>query len=82
VDAVGAWIEVDDGARIQAREITVGGGHAGGTAGPEHFGLGNARHIKLRIIWPDGPVSDWVGVAAGQMLTIARTGRGFTVSAY
>lgn len=82
VDAVGAWIEVDDGTRIQAREITVGGGHAGGRAGPEHFGLGRAGHVRLRVIWPDGPVSDWVGVSAGQMLKASRSGRDVTVSAY
>ncbi|MEL7133002.1 MAG: VCBS repeat-containing protein, partial [Pseudomonadota bacterium] len=31
--AVGAWIEVDDGTTVQAREIVVGGGHASGVAG-------------------------------------------------
>jgi len=82
VDAVGAWIEVDDGTGIQAREITVGGGHAGGRAGPEHFGLGRAERVRLRVIWPDGPVSDWVEVSAGQMLSASRSGRAVTVTAY
>jgi hypothetical protein len=41
--AVGAWVELRRGDGVAAREITVGGGHAGGTAGPVHFGLGAAR---------------------------------------
>ena len=70
--AVGAWIEVDTGARIMAREITVGGGHAGGTAGYEHFGLGAVSRLKLRVIWPDGTIGDWADLAADQALTIHR----------
>ncbi|MDU9005077.1 CRTAC1 family protein [Sedimentitalea todarodis] len=60
VNAVGAWIEVRADGVIQSREITVGGGHAGGSAGPEHFGLGPAEMAELRVIWPDGTMSPWV----------------------
>jgi hypothetical protein len=59
VNAVGAWIEVDAGQRTQSREITVGGGHAGGAAVPEHFGLGDVESVRVRVIWPDGQASDW-----------------------
>ena len=38
--AVGAWIEVRAGDRTMLRELTVGGGHAGGQLGWIHFGLG------------------------------------------
>ncbi len=38
LDAIGAWIEIDTGDRIVAREITIGGGHASGTLVPQHFG--------------------------------------------
>jgi enediyne biosynthesis protein E4 len=58
-DAVGAWIELRVGDRSIAREVTVGGGHAGGSLGPEHFGLGDADNAEVRVIWPDGVASDW-----------------------
>ena len=72
VNVVGGWIEVRAGGRVQAREITVGGGHAGGTAGFEHFGLGLATHADIRVIWPDGASSDWTGVTAGTRATLLR----------
>ncbi|MEL6919669.1 MAG: CRTAC1 family protein [Pseudomonadota bacterium] len=54
-DAIGATIEVStpDGKR-QTREITIGGGHAGGTLGAQHFGLGEAREVQVKIISPNG----------------------------
>ncbi|MCA0869506.1 CRTAC1 family protein [Seohaeicola saemankumensis] len=70
--AVGGWIEIDDGALTRIREITVGGGHAGGSAGPEHFGLGPAARIRLRVIWPDGTASDWTDHDANQTLILTR----------
>jgi hypothetical protein len=39
-DAIGAWIEVKVGDDTMRRELTVGGGHAGGQLGWVHFGLG------------------------------------------
>jgi len=64
--AVGAWVEIagHDGWRA-TQEITVGGGHAGGTALPLHFGLGNRQAVRFRIIWPDGVVSDWADASSG-----------------
>lgn len=53
-NAIGARIELDAGGRRQFREIQVGGGHAGGQAGYEHFGLGKADAVLLRVRWPDG----------------------------
>jgi hypothetical protein len=70
--AVGAWIEVDDGTAIQSREVTVGGGHAGGVAGPQHFGLGTAQGIRLRIKWPHQPWGDWQSGGINQSLTLTR----------
>ncbi|MEL6206216.1 MAG: CRTAC1 family protein [Pseudomonadota bacterium] len=64
--AVGAWVEVRTDAGIQAREVTVGGGHGGGQSGPLHFGLGGASAAELRVIWPDGTTSDWIETKAGQ----------------
>lgn len=69
--AVGAWIEVDDGGHVQAREVMVGGGHAGGTAGPQHFGVGEAEHVRVRVRWPHGDWSDWANVASNQTIRFA-----------
>jgi enediyne biosynthesis protein E4 len=63
-DAVGAWIEVRQGDRVQRREITSGGGHASGQTGWWHAGLGGATEADMRVIWPDGTEEDWQKVAA------------------
>ncbi|MEX0366073.1 MAG: CRTAC1 family protein, partial [Ruegeria sp.] len=70
--AVGAWIEVDDGHSVQAREITVGGGHAGGVAGPQHFGVGEAEQVRVRVRWPEAAWSDWLDSAVNAALVIDR----------
>ena len=71
-DAVGAWVEVETAQGVQRQERTVGGGHAGGTLGPLHFGLGIADRARVRVIWPDGTATDWREVAADQALTLDR----------
>ncbi|MEM8630991.1 MAG: CRTAC1 family protein [Pseudomonadota bacterium] len=74
--AVGAWVEVrtPDG-RIQTQEITVGGGHAGGSALPLHFGLGLFDRAMVRVIWPGGAASEWRRATAGQVLIAERMGQ-------
>ncbi len=57
--AVGAFIELIANGRTYWRELTVGGGHGGGQAGPQHFGLGAAESAEVRVHWPDGEVSEW-----------------------
>jgi len=69
-DAVGAWVEVDLGARTLRQELTVGGGHASGHLGWMHFGLGNSNSVKLRISWPQGGWSAWQTVAADQFYSV------------
>jgi hypothetical protein len=64
-DAIGSFIEVRSGYRIQRREITVGGGHVSGQLVPWHFGLGSAAKADVRIQWPDGKTGDWQSVDAG-----------------
>ena len=54
VDAIGAWVEVRAGDRTVVREVTVGGGHAGGQLGWIHVGLGDADEAEVRVTWPDG----------------------------
>ncbi len=72
VDAVGAWIEVKVGDLTLRRELTIGGGHAGGQLGWIHFGLGPAGSAQVRIQWPDGQVGPWLQVNANQFVDIVR----------
>jgi hypothetical protein len=72
VDAVGAWIEVKVGDLTLRREVTIGGGHAGGQLGWIHFGLGPAGSAQVRVRWPDGQVGPWLQVNANQFLDIVR----------
>lgn len=72
--AVGAWVELRSGAKVTAREVTVGGGHAGGQVGPLHFGLGAATVAEVRVIWPDGAVSDWTPVPVDRVTAVRREG--------
>jgi hypothetical protein len=71
-DAIGSWIEVRCAAAVMRREITVGGGHAGGQAGWWHFGLGSETKADVRVVWPDGATGDWQPVEANALYTLAR----------
>jgi len=87
VNAVGAWIEVATGARVQSREITIGGGHASGRRTAEHFGLGAAKTARVRVIWPrsnksGGGKSRWITIDANQSLEIRRENGGLRAVAY
>ena len=70
--AIGAWVEVRTGDHLQRHEITSGGGHVSGIWGAQHFGLGTAEEAEVRVIWPDGGVSDWVKAPANQTLNVTR----------
>ena len=72
VDGVGSWIEVRVGNRVLQRELTVGGGHAGGQLGWAHFGVGEADTVELRVQWPDGEHSQWLNVMSNQFVTVDR----------
>ncbi|HYN32113.1 MAG TPA: CRTAC1 family protein [Ilumatobacteraceae bacterium] len=72
VDAVGAWVEIKVGERTVVREVTVGGGHAGGKSGWIHAGLGEADQAEVRVQWPDGETGPWMTVGADQIVTIER----------
>ncbi len=72
VDAIGAWVEVRVGDRIQRRELTIGGGHAGGQLGWIHFGLGAAAGADVRVQWPGSETGPWMHVNADQFLVIQR----------
>lgn len=80
--AIGAWIEVEAGDKNWARELTIGGGHVGGVAGPEHFGLGDVEEARLRVIWPDGVSSDWSDVAVNQSVQVTRSAGALEIIGY
>ncbi|MHA6344912.1 CRTAC1 family protein [Roseivivax sp. CAU 1761] len=74
--AVGAWIEARSPDGVQAREVTVGGGHAGGRAGPVHLGLGRHAGAEIRVRWPDGAWSNWQRLEAGRTHLLRRGANG------
>ena len=63
-DAIGAWIEVKHDGHVLRREVTIGGGHAGGSLGWHHFGVGHDTEVEFRVIWPDGSADAWQKVTA------------------
>ena len=72
-DGVGAWIEVRHASGpVQRREITIGGGHASGSLGWWHFGLGADETAAVQVIWPDGEASAEYAVKAGQFAVLER----------
>jgi enediyne biosynthesis protein E4 len=71
-DAIGSWVEVKAGDRVMRRELTIGGGHAGGQLGWLHFGLGSADTAQVRVQWPDGMTTGWMDARANQFAIIER----------
>jgi hypothetical protein len=71
VGAIGAWVEVRCGTRVMRREVTVGGGHAGGQLGWIHFGLGAEAAAEVRVIWPGGAAGDWQPVEANRFYVLS-----------
>lgn len=71
-DAIGSWIEVQLDKRVLRRELTIGGGHASGSLGFVHFGLGSAESTKLRVQWPDGVWGDWQDLKTDQYVVVSR----------
>ena len=71
-DAIGSRLEVKLGNRVIRREVTVGGGHASGSLGPVHFGLGQATSARVRVCWPDGKVGPWETLAADRTYLLER----------
>jgi hypothetical protein len=71
-DAIGAWIEVRVGDATLRRELTSGGGHAGGQLGWIHFGLGPADEAQLRAQWPDGETGPWLKMTPNTFAVIER----------
>ena len=71
-DAIGGWLDVKVGDVTTTRELTIGGGHAGGQLGWLHVGLGPADHAEVRVTWPDGEIGTWIRVEADTFAFIER----------
>jgi hypothetical protein len=71
-EAIGARLEVQCDNTVLVREVTVGGGHAGGQSGWHHFGLGSAGHVAVRVVWPDGTAGDWQEVGSDKFYVVER----------
>jgi hypothetical protein len=77
-DAVGAWLEVDANGRVQRCEQVVGGGHASGTLGFLHVGLGDATAARVRVLWPGAKPGDaaltsaWFDASADRFYVLDR----------
>jgi enediyne biosynthesis protein E4 len=71
-NAIGAWIEVRVGDRTIWREVTVGGGHAGGQLGWVHLGLGTGQQARVAVHWPDGETGPWLSVQANRFYVVER----------
>ena len=74
--AIGGWVEVRVGDRTLRRELTIGGGHAGGQLGWVHFGIGSAAGADVRVLWPGGEAGTWVHVAANEFAVLQRGAAG------
>ncbi len=68
--AIGALVTVRAAGRAQVQEVTVGGGHASGQAGPLHFGLGTADRADIAVVWPGGRHTTMRDVVVNQRLTL------------
>jgi enediyne biosynthesis protein E4 len=71
-NAIGAWVEVRVGDRITRRELTIGGGHAGGDLGWVRFGLGDAAAANVRVLWPGGETGSWLPAKANEFTVVKR----------
>ena len=67
---IGARIYVTHGETEQMREMAIGSNFASHNPAEAHFGLGAAKQVSLRIVWPDGLVTEQDNIAANQFMTI------------
>ena len=70
--AIGSFIEVKTPLGIQTREVTTGGGHAGGVLGFHHFGLADYDRFIMRVIWPSGEITEWKEFNSNQIVRLRR----------
>ncbi|NND91527.1 MAG: CRTAC1 family protein [Granulosicoccus sp.] len=71
-NAIGARLSVKTGNHVQTRRLQVGGGHASGSAGFVHIGLGVGERATVRVQWPDGQWSAPFKLFANHHIIIER----------
>jgi hypothetical protein len=70
-DGIGAKIKVVAGGKPQYNHMTTAAGYASSSAGPVHFGLGDAKIAEeVQILWPSGTAQTLRNVPADQVLTV------------
>ena len=70
--AVGSKLSIKTGNTVQSRVTRVGAGHASGSAGFIHVGLGVAERATVRVQWPDGEWSAPYKLFANHHVVIER----------
>ncbi len=72
-DGIGARVELVAAGRRQVRTLQAGKGFAASEEPQVHFGLGVAGRVQsLRVIWPDGVVTEQPGPVVDQTVTVGR----------
>lgn len=70
-DGIGARIKLAAGNNVQFNHMTTACGYASSSAGPVHFGLGEATVAdEIEIRWPSGTVQTLKKIAADQVLQV------------
>jgi enediyne biosynthesis protein E4 len=70
-DGIGARIKVTVGGKVQFNDMTSSAGYASSSAGPVHFGLGDAKVAdEVEIRWPSRTMQMLKNVAADQVLRV------------
>jgi hypothetical protein len=70
-DGIGAKIKVTVGGKSQYNCVSTASGYASSSAGPVHFGLGDAKTVdEIEIKWPSGVKQVLNGVQADQVLHV------------
>lgn len=72
IDAIGAKLDIRASGVTTRREVTIGGGHAGGQLGWIHVGLGTATSAEIRVVWPGGETGPWLTIEADGYGTVTR----------
>jgi hypothetical protein len=68
-EAVGAFVTLRTGARVQLREVRSGSSYLSQSTKELLFGLGEAKKAdEIRVRWPDGRVQTATDVAGGSRL--------------
>ena len=70
--AIGATVSIKTGNLTQNRKRRIGGGHASGSHGFVHVGLGVAERARVRVRWPDGQWSAPFEAFANQHIVLEK----------